>query len=92
MNDLTGIDPLLVDYLSRSLDLKSTVARRCIAEVLAFYRETAPDFVQRRHRELQAEGRLRNPAIYAQIAAEVAERPFAVAPLSDRQVRRLIYG
>lgn len=92
MNDLQTIDSELVSYLARTLDLRPPAARRCVQEVLASYRETLEQFVQRRHRELQTEGRLRNPDIFARIAAEAAQRPFAAPPLSDRQIRRLIYG
>ena len=66
-------------------------ARRIVEEVVSFYGETAEAFVTRRHRELQAEG-LRNRAIYARIAAELEGRRFRAPGLSERQIRRIVYG
>ena len=85
------IDPEFLDYFSRAAALEPARARRLIEDVLAEYGETAEDFVRRRHRELQTQG-LRNDAIYARIQQESATRRFAIAPLTERQVRRLIYG
>ena len=92
MNDDQPPAPDLVSYLARTTGLSTAVVARCVREVLAYYDESLPVFAQRRHRELQAEGELRNEQIYALIAAEAAARPFAVTPLTERQVRRLIYG
>jgi hypothetical protein len=46
----------------------------------------------RRHRELKETEAQRNDTIYRRIAEEVAARPFACTPLTERQIRRLIYG
>ncbi len=92
MNDDQPIDPDLVAWLASTANLSPAAARRCIGEVLAFYSETLERFVRRRHRALQAQGVLRNADIYRQIASEVAARPFAAPPLSERQILRLIYG
>lgn len=92
MNDDQPIDPALVAWLASTANLSPAAARRCIGEVLAFYSETLEAFVQRRHGELQSRGGRRNAQIYRQIASEVAARPFAAPALSERQIRRLIYG
>jgi hypothetical protein len=81
----------LVGYLERTTPLSRPETERIVREVVAFFSESIEDFVARRHRELQARG-LRNETIYARISAEVAERRFAAPPLSERQIRRLIYG
>jgi hypothetical protein len=47
--------------------------------------------VRRRHRELQAAGRT-NAEIFGRIAAELAGRPVAAPALSERQLRRIVYG
>ena len=60
-------------------------------EVISFYGETPEVFVVRRHRELKAEG-LRNSAIYARVAAEMDSWRFRAPRLSERQIRRIIYG
>jgi hypothetical protein len=87
-------DPVLdelVERLHRSTGMARGVAARVIDEVIAGLAEPLEDFVRRRHRELQARGE-RNERIYARIVAELARRPVRVAPLSERQIRRLVYG
>jgi hypothetical protein len=68
------------------------MARRLVLDVLSYYDESLPEFVQRRHRELQARGGLKNEQIYRQIAVEVGARRFRVPAPSVRQLRRMIYG
>jgi hypothetical protein len=81
----------LIDHLTRTTRLSRGEAERVVAEVLAYFSESADDFVLRRHGELQAEDQ-RNDAIFERLAEEVRERRFAAPPLSPRQMRRLIYG
>jgi len=47
--------------------------------------------VRRRHAELQGEGR-KNPEIFPLIAAELRGRLVAAPVLSERQLRRIVYG
>ena len=49
------------------------------------------DFVRRRHAFHRLYGK-RNPEIFALIAGELAGRLVAAPPLSERQLRRIIYG
>jgi len=86
-----GVPDELLDYLGRTTRLSRDEAAGVVAEVLAYFSEQPRDFVARRHRELQREG-LGNPAIFEQIGRELAARRFASAPLSSRQLRRLVYG
>lgn len=81
----------LVDHLCRQNDLTPTQATRLIEEVLAFYNESSAAFIQRRHHELQKAG-LANAEIYRQISAELEHRRFKLDPLTERQIRRTIYG
>ena len=62
-----------------------------VEEVLSFYHETPGAFVVRRHRELQAEG-MRNRAIYERLAGEIEGWRFRAPRLSERQIRRIVYG
>ena len=62
-----------------------------ITDVIAFYSEPAEDFVRRRHAQLQTYG-MRNPEIFAQISSELSRRVVAPPPLTDRQLRRIVYG
>ena len=81
----------LVGHLTRTTTLAPPAAARIVHEVLAYFSETADEFVRRRHRELQAAGRA-NPDIFATIAAELSGRRVAAPVLTERQIRRLIYG
>ena len=81
----------LLDHLVRTGGLGRSEARRMVEEVLSFYDETPEAFVIRRHRELQAEG-MRNDAIFARVTAEVDGWRFRAPPLSERQIRRIVYG
>ena len=81
----------LLDHLVHSSGLRRSEARRIVEEVVSFYGETPEAFVVRRHRELQAEG-MRNRAIYPRVAAELEGRRFRAPRLSERQIRRIVYG
>lgn len=86
-----AIPSSLLDHLVHTGGLNRVEARRLVEEVLSFYDETSEAFVVRRHRELQAEG-MRNRAIYERLAAEVDGWRFRVPRLSERQIRRIVYG
>ena len=81
----------LLEHLVHTGGLGRAEARRMVEEVISFYGETPEAFVVRRHRELQAEG-MRNRAIYARLAAEMDGWRFRVPRLSERQIRRIVYG
>ena len=81
----------LITYLAASTQLSRATLQRVVADVLDFYRESAEDFVMRRHGELKDAG-LRNEQVYQRIRDELARRLVAGPTLSARQVRRLIYG
>ncbi|MFJ3805633.1 hypothetical protein ACIPWE_04575 [Streptomyces sp. NPDC090073] len=81
----------LVDHLSRSTPLSRGEALRVIQDVLAFFDETTPEFVRRRHRELQAQG-LVNTEIFNRIEADLKYRAVAPPELTLRQLRRMVYG
>ena len=81
----------LLDHLERTCGLQRPEARRIVEEVVSYYGETPQAFVMRRHRELQAEG-MRNQAIYAEVAGELEGRRFRAPRLTQRQIRRIVYG
>jgi hypothetical protein len=84
--DLTA----LLDHLEGT-GVSRGQAARLVDEVLAYFSETPEEFVRRRHRELQAEG-VANADSFIAIAAELAQRRVAGPKLSERQIRRVIYG
>lgn len=81
----------LVDHLERTTRLSHSEAVRVVAEVLEYFAEPLEGFVARRHAELQGEA-LKNAEIFERIAVELSQRRFAAPPLSERQIRRMVYG
>lgn len=84
--DLTA----LLDHLEGT-GVSRGQAARLVDEVLAYFSETPEQFVRRRHRELQADG-VANSMSFAAIATELAQRRVIGPQLSERQIRRVIYG
>ena len=84
-------DPALVDHVVAGTGLTPAEARRLIEDVVAFHAETLESYVRRRHAELKTYG-AKNPEIFAQISAELPERVVAAPELSERQLRRIVYG
>lgn len=81
----------LVDHLTRSTPLDRGEALRVVQDVLAYFDESAEDYVRRRHRELQARG-LVNARIFEQIESDLKYRAVAPPELTLRQLRRIVYG
>ncbi len=81
----------LARYLAASTGLPQPTAVRVIADVATYFNETIEDFVRRRHAELQQRQR-KNDEIWPMIAAELVQRRFAAPELSERQLRRIVYG
>ncbi len=81
----------LARYLAASTGLPPPTAVRVIADIASYFSETIEDFVRRRHTELQ-QRRRKNDEIWPIITAELGHRRFAAPALSERQLRRIIYG
>jgi hypothetical protein len=89
-----GGDPFpqdLARYLAASTGLPQPTTVRVIADVNAYYDETVEEYVRRRHAELRSKNR-KNDEIWPDIAAELAHRRFAAPDLTQRQLRRIVYG
>ena len=84
-------DQDLVDRVAGSTGLTPAEAARVVEDVLAWYREPVEEYVRRRHAHHRLYGK-RNPEIFALIAGELDDRLVAAPPLSQRQLRRIIYG
>ena len=85
------VDPDLVAHVVRSTGLTPGEAARLVRDVVAFHAEPVEDLVRRRHAELKTYG-AKNPEIFARIAEELTERVVAAPQLSERQLRRIVYG
>jgi hypothetical protein len=84
-------DRTLVDHLVATTELTAAEAARVVEDVLAFHAEPVEAYVRRRHAELKTLG-LRNPEIFARLAEELAHRVVAAPELTERQLRRIVYG
>jgi hypothetical protein len=66
-------------------------AARVIDDVLAYYAESTEAFVRRRHSYYRSRG-VKNPAAFSLIGTELRGRVVAAPELTERQLRRIIYG
>ena len=83
--NLSDVEPVRIKVL------EPAEAARVVEDVIAFHAEPLEGYVRRRHAELKTYG-LRNPEIFARLAEELAHRVVAAPELSERQLRRIIYG
>ncbi|PPK98346.1 hypothetical protein CLV92_10141 [Kineococcus xinjiangensis] len=81
----------LVQHVAATTGLPAPTAARLVADVVAYLDESVEQYVRRRHRELQRR-RLTNDRIWALIAAELPQRRFSAPVLTQRQLRRIVYG
>jgi hypothetical protein len=84
-------DPALVAHVVATTSLTPGEAARVVEDVVAFHAQPVEDYVRARHASLKTYG-VRNPEIFARIAEELAQRVVAAPELSERQLRRIIYG
>jgi hypothetical protein len=81
----------LVRHVARSTGLDEATASRVVADVTAYFDETVEEYVVRRHENLKNRNR-KNDDIWPLIAEELTARRFRAAELSERQLRRMVYG
>jgi len=84
-------DPELVTRIAASTGLSAAEAARVIEDVVAFHAEPVEQYVRRRHAHLKTYG-ARNAEIFSRIAQELPTRVVAAPELSERQLRRIVYG
>ncbi len=81
----------LVRHIAATTGLSEATAARVVADVAAYFAETVETYVRRRHAELKSKNR-RNDEIWPSIAAELGTRRFGARELTERQLRRMVYG
>lgn len=81
----------LIKHLSRITVLSEAQSQQVVEEVLAYFNESVESFIRRRHRELQLQG-LSNARIFTTIQEELSGRLFPAEKLTERKIRRVIYG
>ena len=84
-------DRTLVDHLVATTGLTAAEAERVVEDVVAFHAEPVEAYVRRRHAELKTHG-TRNSEIFARLGEELAHRVVAAPALTERQLRRVVYG
>ncbi len=91
MPDMEEASHPLARRLVQVCGLEGAEASRVVDEVLDAFDGTVDDFIAARHDALQREG-WSNEAIYRRIREELAGQRFRAPALSERQIRRRIYG
>jgi hypothetical protein len=81
----------LVRHVARSTGLDEATASRVVADVTAYFGQTVQEYVIRRHEDLKSRNR-KNDDIWPLIMDELKSRRFRADELSERQLRRMIYG
>jgi len=64
---------------------------RLLEDIMEFFNLTLDDYVRLRHLQLQNQG-VKNQEIYSRISQELGQRRFKAPELSERQIRRIVYG
>jgi len=86
-----SVDQRLLDHVVASTGLPASEAARLVEDVLAFHDEGVEQWVRRRHAELKTYG-AKNEQIFPRLREELRGRVVAAPDLSERQLRRVIYG
>jgi hypothetical protein len=86
-----NLDEDLLTHLRAVTGLDRPRAAKMLDEIRAWYSADLPTWVRRRHGELQRQG-LRNREIFPRLQKEARGILVRPDPLSERQIRRIIYG
>jgi hypothetical protein len=81
----------LVRHVARSTGLDEATASRVVADVMAYFGQTVEEYVVKRHENLKSRNR-KNDDIWPLITDELRARRFKADELSERQLRRMVYG
>ncbi|HWJ80837.1 MAG TPA: hypothetical protein VNS55_01265 [Nocardioides sp.] len=86
-----SVDARLLRHVMAGTGLSEPEATRLVEDVIAFHAEPVEDLVRRRHAEMKLRG-ARNEEIFARLRQELAGRVVAAPDLTERQLRRIVYG
>jgi hypothetical protein len=81
----------LVRHVARSTGLDEATASRVVADVMAYFGQTVEEYVVQRHENLKSRNR-RNDDIWPLIMDELKARRFKAGELTERKLRRMVYG
>ncbi len=71
--------------------LEASILVKVLEETRAWYSKDFPAWIRNRHRELQRQG-MRNADIYPQLCEEAKRILVRPESITERQIRRVIYG
>jgi hypothetical protein len=78
-------------YITATYALNESDFDRLMEDLNYFYELELKAFIRIRHLELKSNG-MKNDQIYQTLKLEINERRFKGETLSERQIRRIIYG
>ena len=81
----------LLQHLQAVTGQGERVLAKILEEIQSWYAKDLPTWMRDRHRELQRQG-LRNREIYPRLQEESQGILVNPGPLTERQIRRMIYG
>jgi len=81
----------LLRHLETVTGLERPLLRKILSEIHAWYGADLAGWLRRRHAELQRQG-MRNREIYPRLQQELRATLVRPTELSERQIRRLLYG
>jgi hypothetical protein len=81
----------LVRHVARSTGLDEATASRVVADVMEYFGQSVGDYVIKRHEDLKNRNR-KNDDIWPLIVTELKGRRFKAEELTERQLRRIVYG
>ena len=81
----------LLAHLQAVTGLEPAVLRKILGEMIDWFDEDLSTWIHRRHQELRRQG-LSNREIYPLLLEEARRMLVRPNSLSERQIRRLIYG
>ena len=81
----------LVRHVARSTGLDEATASRVVADVMTYFGQTVDEYVVSRHEELKSRSR-KNDDIWPAVISELRDRRFRAPEVTERQLRRMVYG
>jgi hypothetical protein len=81
----------LIRHVAASTGLDEATSTRIVADIVAYFGQTVEEYVRQRHEYLKGRNR-KNDDIWPLIMKELATRRFRAGELSERQLRRMVYG
>ena len=87
-NDTKG---KIKNHIARNYGIEPEQAERLLEELPQLFPLTASEYICQRHLALQQLG-FKNSEIYRKIGTELEGMVFSAGSMSERQIRRIIYG